>query len=127
MSWRTAAGPSAAAAVVHHDGLFLVLFQRVGGLEDLIAGHLPRAREVAERKLLLRTQVKQQHALVHEPDQLLRGHRDETFRARAYLVYNNERGDYGGGGGEPWVVAQVFEETVHEGGWHAGGEKGRAL
>ncbi|GAC1455706.1 MAG: hypothetical protein PVS2B3_01400 [Steroidobacteraceae bacterium] len=82
---------------------------------------------MAERKLLDRPQVKEQRPLVHEPDELLRRHRDETFRARAYLVYNNKRRDHGGGGGEPRVVAEVFEDTIHEQGWHAGGEKGRAL
>src|SRR6185437_468374 len=102
-----------AAVVVYHDRLFLVLLQSIPGLEDLIAAHLARAGEVAARERLGRTQIDEQGAVVHQPDQILRRDRGGTLVTRTQLVEDHE------GCGDcrpadiPWVVCDVFQESVH--------------
>src|SRR5258708_3548891 len=65
-------GAQRSGIVVYDDGLFLVLLQSLGSLQNLVTIHLARTAHVTGRILLLRTQVDQQRTLVHQPDRVLR-------------------------------------------------------
>ena len=126
-SWRTAAAPSEPESSYTTTAFSLCFFRVSPACEHLLAVHLPGPGQVAGLELLRRAQVEHQRALVHQADEILGRDPDAAFRTGAHFVYKDEGHEQRGGGGKPGVMTDVFEQTIHRGGGHAGGAKGRAL
>ena len=124
VSWRTAAAPRRAGVVVHDDRLFLVLLQGVAGLQQLLAVHLPGAGQVAGLELL-RAGAGRAPAAPWFMRRMSSWGETATlaFRTGAHFVYQDERHEDRGGGGQPGVMTDEFEHAIHGGGGPCRGRK----
>src|SRR4051794_34144211 len=76
-------GRERAGLAVDDDGFFLEAFEAVARGQDLVGRELAGAVHMTQRELLGLADVEHESALVHEPDQVLRGDRREGRRTDA--------------------------------------------
>src|SRR5690348_502486 len=80
-----------AGVIVHKYDFFLLLLQRLIGLEYLLARHLAGAGHVARGESFRGTQVNDHGTLVHQPNRLLRGNRCEVLVPGPQFVDDNQQ------------------------------------